>query len=88
MTTYLILVRNLWSVVRFGDFDPPDSVLDAIYTASLARRPIGEVLPAIAERINARMSCLEVTRMAARHEANKQREAILQLWELQLSEVQ
>ena len=88
MTTYLILVRNLWTVVRFGDFDPPDSVLDAIYTASLARRPIGEVLPAIAEHINARMSCLEVTRMAARHEANKHREAILQLWELQLSEVQ
>jgi hypothetical protein len=84
MTTYLILVHHLWAVVRHGDFDPPDPVLDAIYQAAIAARPIGQVLPPIAEHINARMSCIEVTRMAARHEAMRYREDIMALWEKQV----
>jgi hypothetical protein len=85
MITYFILARDLHSVVRHGDFDPPDSTLDAIYSAVLAARPIGQVLPMIAERINARMSCREVCRMAARHEASKYRDDIMALWELQVA---
>lgn len=84
MTTYLILAHNLWSVVRHGDFDPPDNVLDAIYQASVATKPIGQVLPPIAEHINARMSCIEVCRMAARHEALRYRADIMALWEKQV----
>jgi len=80
------LTNHLWQVVRHGDFDPTDSVLDEIYTAHLARLPICKALPPIAHRITASMSCLEVTRMLARHEAMKHREGVMAIWEQFLQE--
>ena len=75
------LTNNLWAVVRHGDFDPTDSVLDEIYTTHLAALPVCKALPPIAHRITAMLSCLEVTRMLARHEAMKHREDVMSIWE-------
>lgn len=75
------LTSQLWHVVRHGDFDPMDSVLDEIYTKHLASMPICKALPAIAHRITASMPCIEVTRMLARHEAMKHREDVMAIWE-------
>jgi len=80
------LTKNLWQVVRHGDFDPTDSVLDEIYTTHLAQMPICKVLPAIAHRITASMPCVEVTRMLARHEAMKHREDVMSKWEQALQD--
>ena len=79
-----ILTDKLGHVVRHGDFDPLDSVLDEIYTNHLASMPICKALPPIAHRIIASMPCVEVTRMLARHEAMKHREDVMTMWEQRL----